>query len=94
MLDSIHDGLYARAKKNLEDNTYTCTSLAEVKEKMETQGGFAKTMWCGDLACEVAMKDEAGVSSRCMPLVQENLGDVCPVCGKPAKHMVYWGVAY
>ena len=94
MLDSIHDGLYARAKKNLEDNTYACSSLEEVREKMQERGGFAKTMWCGDEACEIRMKEEAGVTSRCMPLEQEHLGDVCPVCGKPAKHMIYWGVAY
>ena len=25
---------------------------------------------------------------------QEQLSDVCPCCGKPAKAMVYWGVAY
>ena len=94
MLDSIHDGLYARAKKNLEDNTYACSSLEEVREKMQERGGFAKTMWCGDEACEIRMKEEAGVTSRCMPLEQEHLGDVCPICGKPAKHMIYWGVAY
>ena len=94
MLDEIHQGLYARAQKNLEDNTYACASLEEVKEKMSSQGGFAKTMWCGDLECELRMKEEAGVSSRCIPLEQEHLGDTCAICGKPAKHMVYWGVAY
>ena len=94
MLDSIHDGLYARAKKNLEDNTYACSSLEEVREKMQERGGFAKTMWCGDEACEIRMKEEAGVTSRCIPFAQEHLGDVCPICGKPAKHMIYWGVAY
>ena len=94
MLDAIHDGLYQKAKKNLEDNTYPCQSLEEVKEKMAARGGFAKTMWCGDEACEIRMKEEAGVTSRCIPFAQEHLGDVCPVCGKPAKHMVYWGVAY
>ena len=94
MLDSIHDGLYAKAKKNLEDNTYACTTLEEVKQKMAAQGGFAKTMWCGDLECELKMKEVAGVSSRCIPFAQEHLGDVCPCCGKPAKKMVYWGVAY
>ena len=94
MLDSIHDGLYAKAKKNLEDNTYACSSLEEVREKMQERGGFAKTMWCGDEACEIRMKEEAGVTSRCIPFAQEHLGDVCPVCGKPAKHMVCWGVAY
>lgn len=94
MLDSIHDGLYAKAKKNLEDNTYPCASLEEVKEKMQERGGFAKTMWCGDEACEIRMKEEAGVTSRCIPFAQEHLGDTCAICGKPAKHMVYWGVAY
>ena len=94
MLDAIHDGLYARALKNREENTYPCATLAEVKEKMAAQGGFAKTMWCGDLECELKMKEEAGVTSRCIPLEQEHLGDTCACCGKSAKHMVYWGVAY
>ena len=40
------------------------------------------------------MKEEVGLSSRCMPFEQEQLSDVCPCCGKPAKTMVYWGVAY
>ncbi len=94
MLDSIHDGLYAKAKKNLEDNTYPCATLEEVKEKMAERGGFAKAMWCGDLECELKMKEEAGVSSRCIPFAQEQLSDVCACCGKPAKKMVVWGVAY
>ena len=94
MLDAIHDGLYAKAKRNLEENTYACASLEEVKEKMQERGGFAKTMWCGDEACELRMKEEAGVTSRCIPLEQEHLGDTCAICGKPAKHMIYWGVAY
>ena len=94
MLDSIHEGLYAKAKKNLEDNTYPCTTLAEVKEKMQERGGFAKAMWCGDLECELKMKEDAGVSSRCIPFEQEQLSDVCACCGKPAKKMVVWGVAY
>jgi prolyl-tRNA synthetase len=29
-----------------------------------------------------------------MPLEQEKVADVCVCCGKPAKHMIYWGVAY
>ena len=40
------------------------------------------------------MKEVAGLSSRCMPFEQEQIGDVCPCCGKPAKVMVYWGKAY
>ena len=94
MLDSIHDGLYARAKKNLEEHTYPAFSLEEARAIQQEKGGFIKTMWCGDLECELKMKEEAGMSSRCIPFEQEHLGDVCPICGKPAKHMIYWGVAY
>ena len=94
LLDSVHEGLYNRAKQNLENNTKVCMTLDEVKEFMETEGGFAKTMWCGELDCELEMKEKAGVSSRCMPLEQDKVSDVCVCCGKPAKHMIYWGVAY
>ena len=94
LLDDVHKSLYARAKKNLEDHTWVCLTVEEVKQFMEAEGGFAKTMWCGELDCELKMKEQAGVTSRCMPLDQEHVSDTCVCCGKPAKHMVYWGVAY
>ena len=75
-------------------NTGLMDSLEEAKELQEKNGGFVKTMWCGELDCELKMKEAAGMSSRCMPFNQENLGDTCPICGKPAKKMIYWGVAY
>ena len=94
LLDAVHDGLFQRAKQNLEDHTKVCRTLDEVKSFMEGEGGFAKTMWCGELECELKMKEQAGVTSRCMPLKQEAVGDTCVCCGKPAKHMILWGVAY
>ena len=94
LLDDIHDNLYAKAKENLETHTYAASSLEEAKAVQEEKGGFIKTMWCGSLECELAMKEKAGMSSRCLPLKQERLGDVCACCGKPADKMIYWGVAY
>ncbi|PKM73335.1 MAG: proline--tRNA ligase [Firmicutes bacterium HGW-Firmicutes-16] len=94
LLNAIQAGLFAKAKKNLDEHTFTASTPEEVKEIVDTKGGFVKTMWCGDIECELAMKEKAGVTSRCIPLVQENLGSVCPVCGKPAKKMIIWGVAY
>ena len=92
LLDEVHNGLYNKAKQNLESHTWPVTSVEEAKEK--GQDGFVKMMWCGDLACETRMKEEAGLSSRCIPYDQEKIGETCPCCGKPAKHMVIWGVAY
>lgn len=94
LLDDVQAGLYAKAKKNLDDHIFEAHSLEQAKELQEKNGGFIKTMWCGDLECEMAMKEKAGMSSRCIPFKQEHLDDVCPVCGKSAKHMIYWGVAY
>ena len=25
---------------------------------------------------------------------QEQLAETCACCGKPARHMIYWGIAY
>lgn len=94
MLDAIHHHLFQQAKNNLENNTFSARTLDEAKEIIQTKGGFIKTMWCGDLACELKMKEDVGVSSRCIPFDQEQISDVCPCCGKPATKMVYWGVAY
>ena len=93
-LQLVHDGMYERAKKNLDEHIYEAHSLEEAKTLQEKNGGFVKTMWCGSLECEMKMKEEAGMSSRCIPFAQEKLDTVCACCGKPADKMIYWGVAY
>ena len=93
-LQLVHDLLYQNALENLQQNTYEAHSLEQAKQLQAEHGGFIKTMWCGELECELKMNEEAGMSSRCMPLEQEHFDDVCPICGKPAKHSIYWGIAY
>ena len=94
LLDAVQKGMYDKAKKNLDEHTYAAHSIDEARALQEEHGGFIKTMWCGELECELAMKEKAGMSSRCIPFEQEELGAVCACCGRPAKHMIYWGVAY
>ena len=94
LLNELAQNIYNRALENRENRTWTATTMDEVKELAEKNNGYIKTMWCGDLACEEKMKEEVGLSSRCMPFEQEKLSDVCPCCGKPASLMVYWGKAY
>ena len=94
-LMEVRDGMYAKALENREKRTFACTSIDEIKAALAEKGeGFVKAMWCGDEECEDKVKELTGVGSRCIPFEQENLSDVCVCCGKPAKHMVYWGVAY
>ena len=84
-----------RAKAHRDEHTYVAHEYDEFKEIVATKPGFIKAMWCGDVECEEALKEETGgVKSRCIPFVEEKLGDVCVCCGKPAKHMVVWGRQY
>ena len=94
LLKAVRDGLYESALENRERRTYTAHNLDEFIELANTKSGFIKSMWCGDRACEDKLKEVAGVSSRCTPFEQEQIGDTCPVCGKHADKMVYWGKAY
>ena len=94
LLDLVQKGLYDKALKRREEMTYTASTLEEIKDIADNKPGFIKTMWCGERECEDKLKEYAGITSRCMPFQQENLGEVCPCCGKPAKKMIYWGKAY
>lgn len=94
LLQAVHDGLYQKALQRRESMTYTAHTFEEMKDIADNKPGLIKAMWCGDESCENRLKEEAGVTSRCMPFEQEHVGDTCVCCGKPAKTMVYWGKAY
>ena len=94
LLQSVHDGLYQKAYDRRASMTFTATDFAELKDIADNKPGFIKAMWCGDRACEDKLKEEAGITSRCIPFEQETLADTCVCCGKPATKMLYWGKAY
>ncbi len=87
--------MFEKALENRRKHTYSCVTLDEITDVLDKNGdGFVKAMWCGDEECEDKVKELTGVGSRCIPFEQEQLSDKCVCCGKPAKHMVYWGKAY
>jgi len=95
LLQEIHENLYNRALERRISMTYTATNMEELKEIAATKPGFIRAMWCGEEECELKLKEEADISSRCMPFEdQEQVSETCVCCGKPAKKLVYWGKAY
>ncbi len=94
LLKAVHDGLYNKALERREAMTYDAFDMDEMIKTADEKPGFIRAMWCGELECEEALKDKAGVSSRCMPFGAKAIGDRCVCCGKEAKHLVYWGKAY
>ena len=94
-LDEIRDGMYEKALENRQRRTYDCTTLDEIRDSIKNGGdGLVMAMWCGDEECEDRVKAETGVGSRCIPFDQKHISDKCVCCGKPAKHMVCWAIAY
>lgn len=94
LLEEIQANLFARAKKNLDEHTFDITTPEEAKAIVDGEGGFLRSKWCGSQECEEAMKEKAGVSSRCIPLKQSGTEGTCPICGKKCSTDIYWGVAY
>lgn len=93
-IDVMHNDMFNRAKKRMEEKTYVCHNMDEIKEVMENHPGFIKAMWCGDEACEEKIKEIRGTKSRCIPFKQEKVDTKCVCCGKEAKDMVIWGIQY
>ncbi len=93
-LEALTKAIYEKALKNREERTYSAETLDELIKTASENNGYIKAMWCGDLECEMKLKEEADVTSRCMPFDAEPIGDKCVCCGKKAHKLVYWGKAY
>ncbi len=94
ILAEYHAALYNKALERRESMTYDAKTLDEIKEIAETKPGFIRAMWCGCRECEDKLKEVAGITSRCIPFEQHEIGDTCVCCGKKADKMLYWGKAY
>ena len=94
ILEQEQSDMLARATEHLYGNLFEASDYESFKDTIANKPGFVKAMWCGELDCEMKIKEDTTATSRCMPFEQEKISDVCVCCGKPAKSMVYWGKAY
>jgi len=94
MLKSINEAMYQNALDNVTKNTRETNDYEEFKKIISENQGYVKMMWCGKKECEDKIKEDTQATSRCMPLEKESIGDICPVCGEKAKHLVYFAKAY
>ena len=93
-LKNLQRAIYEKALQNRENRTFTAETLEELKQIAANNNGYIRAMWCGELDCEMKLKEEADVTSRCMPFGMEPIGNKCVCCGRDAKKLVYWGKAY
>lgn len=94
LLDDIQDSMLEKARIRRDESTREAFSIEEMVDIADNKPGFIKAMWCGDKACEDKIKEETGITSRCIPFDEEAIGDTCVCCGKKADTLLYWGRAY
>lgn len=96
LLDSIHDTMYARAKKFQDDNTFVVDTYAEFQERTAGEGGsgFLLAHWCGDRECEEAIQRETKATIRCIPFDQGKELGKCIRCGNESEGRVVFAKAY
>jgi len=90
LLDEIQNDMYLRALKRRDEMIYEVYDYEEMKEN---KPGFYKVNWCGDLDCEIKIKEELGLKSRCI-IEEEKPDGLCICCRKEAKHKIYFGKQY
>lgn len=94
VLDAMQQEMLVRAEAHMNSLTSTAEDYDEFRDHFDKGNGFVKAMWCGDRECEDKIKEDLGVTSRCIPFDQEEISGKCVCCGRPAKKMVIWARAY
>ena len=92
LLDRVQVDMLEKSRKNRDARIKEATSLESIKEVCD-EGCFVKACWCGERECEDKVKEYAQATSRVMT-EEDCEGEVCAICGKPAKKKVYFARAY
>ena len=101
LLQEIQDGLLKRAEAYCDANTHEIDDReafyrffsADGAADSAMRGGFALTHWSGDPAVESKVKEDLGVTVRCIPLEKSSPG-TCPFTGDPSPQRVVWAKSY
>ncbi|MBM4006005.1 MAG: proline--tRNA ligase [Planctomycetes bacterium] len=106
LLEEIQQGMLAKAKAHREANTRVIDEPAEFRafftpNKQESEnspteihGGFAMSRFAMDAKDEAKLKDDLGVTVRCIPIEGPDDPGPCILSGKPATRRVVFAKAY
>ncbi len=93
LFSDIQSNLYDRAIKRRDSMIYVANNYQEFSDIALNKPGFIKANWCGDESCENKVKEDFNMKSRCL-IEDEEVGEVCSICGKKAKYRLYFGKQY
>jgi prolyl-tRNA synthetase len=94
LLDTMQQEMFDRAKSFRDKNTFVVDDYAELKERLEDEGGFYKVHWNGKRETEDRLQEETKATIRCLPMNDDNETGKCIFTGEPSKERVIVAKAY
>jgi prolyl-tRNA synthetase len=94
LLGEIQDNMLEKARLFRDRNTHRTDDYEEFKQIVEEKRGFIISRWCGESACELAIKEETKATIRCIPFHLEKSPGKCLHCGSESDQLVYFARAY
>jgi prolyl-tRNA synthetase len=94
ILEDINKKLFARALSYRNAKSRPVESREELLNFFKENGsGFVHAHWCGDQSIERQMRDDFGLTTRCLPFGEPGIGR-CVFTGKPSEQRVVWAKSY
>jgi prolyl-tRNA synthetase len=98
LLIRVQEDMLIAARDRREANSIReRISYDRFREIMEGEGAFVYAGWCGNPACEAAIKEETKATIRCLPDEEFRSAEApthCLKCGSASKHEALWAQAY
>ncbi|MDE6790553.1 MAG: proline--tRNA ligase [Clostridia bacterium] len=91
LLEKIQGEMLESARERRDGRIVSVDDVDGILNGVEG-GNFVKAGWCGCRECEDKIKEKTAATARVMLEKLEH--KTCAVCGKPAKHSVYFARAY
>ena len=98
ILHLIQESMLIDARERREQHSFRGgITYDRFREVMDGDGGFVYAGWCGDAACEAAIKEETKATIRCLPDEEFHSAEPptsCLKCGRDSTAEALWAKAY
>jgi prolyl-tRNA synthetase len=99
-LAAVQQGLFDRALAFREAHSHRVDDYGEFASRLDQDGGFLWSHWCGEAPCEARIKSETRATIRAIPLegIDIDRGEAeagsCIACGEASPRRVVFARAY
>jgi prolyl-tRNA synthetase len=93
LMEDIQKSMFNKALERRNTMLFEAKDYDEFKDIASKNNGFIKVNFCGSPECEIKIKDETGLKSRCFVEGEKSNGE-CIICHGKCDGKVYFGRQY